>query len=173
MNRTEKQTVVASLKEKLESTGTVVVVHNQGLTVAEISALRKEIRQGGSGFQVTKNSLLKLAIKGTDYEHLDGLLTGPTAIAYSEDPVSAAKAVVEFGNDNEKLVILGGAMGAEAMDINKVKALAKLPSLNELRAKLISMIQTPATRIAGVVQAPGGQLARVFNAYAATGEGDA
>lgn len=172
MNRSEKKAVVASLKDQLTTAGSIVVVHNTGLTVAEMSELRKNIRESGAQFKVTKNSLLKLAIQDTDYKNIEELLSGPTAIAYSEDPVAAAKIVVDFANDNEKLVIRGGAMGTNAMDTNQVKALAKMPSLDELRAKLLSMINTPATRIAGVLQAPSGQLARVFNAYASSGDGE-
>lgn len=165
MNKQEKEAQVAKLNADFNSATSLIVTHYTGLNVDEITALRNSLREKGAVFKVTKNSLAKLALKGTKYEDLTEFFTGPTAIAFSEDPVSAAKGVVDFANDNEKLVILGGALDDKVMDIASIKALAKLPSLDELRAKLISMIQTPATRIAGVVQAPAGQLARVFGAY--------
>lgn len=157
--------MVAELQETFESNNLVVVTHQSGLTVTEVSELRKQMREAGGSFKVTKNRLAKIALKGTKFEGLAESFTGPTAIAVSEDPVAAAKIAVEFANKNEKLQIVCGSLEAEALDIDAVKALAKLPSLDELRGKLIGMIQTPATRIAGVLQAPSGQLARVFGAY--------
>lgn len=157
--------MVAELQETFESNNLVVVTHQSGLTVTEVSELRKQMREAGGSFKVTKNRLAKIALKGTKFEGLAESFTGPTAIAVSEDPVAAAKIAVEFANKNEKLQIVCGSLDAEALDIDAVKALAKLPSLDELRGKLIGMIQTPATRIAGVLQAPSGQLARVFGAY--------
>lgn len=157
--------MVAELQETFESNNLIVVTHQSGLTVTEVSELRKQMREAGGSFKVTKNRLAKIALKGTKFEGLAESFTGPTAIAVSEDPVAAAKIAVEFANKNEKLQIVCGALDAEALDIDAVKALAKLPSLDELRGKLIGMIQTPATRIAGVLQAPSGQLARVFGAY--------
>lgn len=157
--------MVAELQETFESNNLVVVTHQSGLTVTEVSELRKQMREAGGSFKVTKNRLAKIALKGTKFEGLADSFTGPTAIAVSEDPVIAAKIAVEFANKNEKLQIVCGSLDAEALDIDAVKALARLPSLDELRGKLVGMIQTPATRIAGVLQAPGGQLARVFGAY--------
>ena len=166
MDRKQKSELVASLNEKFVEAGLVVVAHNNGLTVAEITNLRRKILAAGAGFKVTKNRLTRLALAGTKFEALSKLFVGPTSIAYSTDPVAAAKVVVDFAKGNEKLVILGAALGSIELDVEGVKALAALPSLNELRAKLVGMIQTPATRIAGVLQAPGGQVARVLAAYA-------
>lgn len=165
-NRIEKQNLVAEIKNNLSPAATVVVMHYQGLTVDEITKLRKKVRESGAGFKIAKNTLAKIALKGTKYEKLSEHLTGPTAISYSKDPVAAAKAVVNFSKDNEKLVILGGAYEDKMLDVAGIKTLAEMPSLDELRAKLIALIQTPATRIASVVQAPAGQLARVTGAYA-------
>jgi large subunit ribosomal protein L10 len=166
VDRAQKSELVASLHEKFLEAGLVVVTHNNGLTVAEITALRRKIRDAGASFKVTKNRLTRLALAGTKFENLDSHFIGPTAIAYSKDPVAAAKVVVDFAKGNEKLVILGGGLGSSKLDVEGVKALATLPSLDELRARLVGMIQTPATRIAGVLQAPGGQVARVLAAYA-------
>lgn len=157
--------MVAELQETFESNNLVVVTHQTGLTVTEVSELRKQMREAGGSFKVTKNRLAKIALKGTKFEGLADSFTGPTAIAVSADPVAAAKIAVEFANKNEKLQIVCGSLDAEALDMDAVKALATLPSLDELRGRLVGMIQTPATRIAGVLQAPGGQLARVFGAY--------
>lgn len=165
MDRAKKQAMVAELQETFESNNLVVVTHQTGLTVTEVSELRKQMREAGGSFKVTKNRLAKIALKGTKFEGLADSFTGPTAIAVSEDPVAAAKIAVEFANKNEKLQIICGSLDAEALDMDAVKALATLPSLDELRGRLVGMIQTPATRIAGVLQAPGGQLARVFGAY--------
>lgn len=169
MDRVRKEQVVADLKASFENVGALVVVHNQGLSASDMVELRQQIREAGGSFQVVKNTLLKLATVGTDYEALEDLFTGPTAVAYSEDPVAAAKVVSDFADENEKLVIRGGALGAEIMDVSRVKALAKLPSLDELRAKILGMLNTPATRLACLAQAPGGQVARVINAYASSG----
>jgi len=166
VDRKQKSELVASLNEKFVEAGLVVVAHNNGLTVAEMTNLRRKILAAGAGFKVTKNRLTRLALAGTKFEALSNLFVGPTSIAYSTDPVAAAKVVVDFAKGNEKLVILGAALGSIELDVDGVKALAALPSLNELRAKLVGMIQTPATRIAGVLQAPGGQVARVLAAYA-------
>jgi len=166
VDRKEKSELVASLHEKFVEAGLVVVTHNKGLTVAEVTDLRRKIRASGAGFKVTKNRLTRLALAGTKFESIGNLFTGPTAIAYSQDPVAAAKVVVDFAKSNEKLVVLGAALGSNVLDVEGVKALAALPSLNELRGRLLGMLQTPATRIAGILQAPGGQLARVLAAYA-------
>ena len=166
MDRTQKEATIADLHSKLQDTGLVVVTHHLGLTVAEVTDLRAKVRAAGASFKVTKNRLARRALKGTQFEGIDGLFKGPTAISYSKDPVAAAKAVAGYAKTNEKLVIIGGSLGSQVLDAEGVKALASLPSLDELRAKLVGMIQTPATRIAGVLQAPGGQVARVLAAYA-------
>ncbi len=166
MNRVEKKETVASMREALSSASLMVVVHYKGLTVAEVTALRKEIRANGAEFKVTKNSLARLALKDTKFSELTDLFTGPTAIALSHDPVAAAKVINGFAKGNEKLVILGGVLDEQVMDAKEVAHLASMPSLDELRAKLIALISTPATRIAGVTQAPAAQLARLFTAYA-------
>lgn len=170
MDRTQKEEQVSSLRETFEGAELVVVTHYSGLTVAEMGELRGQMREAGASFKVTKNRLTKLALAGTKFEGLSEMFSGPTAIAYSSDPVSAAKASVNFSKSNEKLVVLGGAMGEESLDVNSIKALATLPSLDELRAKLVALISTPATRIAGVLQAPAGQVARVIGAHAQAGE---
>ncbi len=170
MNRTEKQELVSSLRSTFEDNAIVVVTHYIGLNVAEMGDLRVKMREAGAQFKVTQNRLTRLALAGTPYEQLDDLFTGPTAIAYSDDPVAPAKVAVEFAKKNEKLVVLGGAMGELRLDVDGVKQLATLPSLDELRAKIVGMLNTPATRLAGVTQAPAGQLARVLGAYAQQGE---
>jgi large subunit ribosomal protein L10 len=165
MNKTEKAVLVEGLNENLLSSETVVIAHYKGLTVAEINELRRAIRAQGGTMKVAKNKLVKLALKGTKYESLSNLFTGPTAIFYATDPVAPAKIVTDFANDNDKLIILGGAMGESVLDVEGVKNLAKLPSLNELRAKVIGVISAPATKLATLLQTPAGQLARVFGAY--------
>nr|WP_210299827.1 50S ribosomal protein L10 [Kaistia hirudinis] len=154
------------MNEVFKQTNVVVVAHYAGLTVAELTALRGKARQAGVSVKVAKNRLVKLALQGTDSAHIADLFTGPTIVAYSDDPVAAPKVATDFAKTNDKLVILGGAMGKTNLDPNGVKALASLPSLDELRGKLIGLIQAPASKIAAVVQAPAGQLARVFGAYA-------
>ncbi|CUB01063.1 50S ribosomal protein L10 [Pannonibacter indicus] len=166
MERAEKHEFVTALNEELRSTSVVVVAHYAGLSVAQMTALRLKVRDAGGTVKVAKNRLVKLALQGTDLEHINGLFTGPTLIAYSEDPVAAPKAMVEFAKTTDKFVILGGALGKTNLNAEGVKSLATMPSLEELRAKLVGMIQTPASRIAQVVNAPAGQLARVFGAYA-------
>ncbi|MDA0781689.1 MAG: 50S ribosomal protein L10 [Rickettsiales bacterium] len=164
MDRVEKKQTVESLNAAFADANTFVITHYMGLTVEEITQLRRNLSSLGGNFRVTKNRLAKLALKGTQYESLADRFVGPTAVAYSDDPVAAAKGVVEFAKNNEKLVIIGGAIGNKQIDVNEINSLAKLPSLDELRAKIVGMINTPATRIAGVVQAPAGQIARVLNA---------
>ena len=166
MERAEKRELVTALHGVFESTGVVVVAHYQGLTVAQMSTLRGRMKAAGGSMKVAKNRLAKIALQGTDIAHIADLFTGPTVIAYSNDPVAAPKVAVDFAKTNDKLVILGGALGRTTLDANGVKALATMPSLDELRARLVGMIKTPATRIAGVLQAPGGQVARVLAAYA-------
>lgn len=166
MDRAQKAEAVASLHRTLQDTGLVVVTRQVGMTVAEATDLRNRMRAAGAGFKVTKNRLARLALKGTQFEGLDAYFTGPTAIAFSRDPVAAAKVVADFAKSNEKLTIVGAGLGTQVLGPDGVKALATLPSIDELRAKLLGLIQTPATRIAGVLQAPGGQVARVLAAYA-------
>jgi large subunit ribosomal protein L10 len=166
MNRTQKQEWIASTNQQVSEAGIVLVAHYKGLTVAQMTELRTNIRNAGAGFKVTKNLLAKRAVEGTAYEKVSHLFKGPTAIAYANDPVSAAKALSEFAKKNDKLVLVGGAFGETVLDKAAIQQLATLPSLDELRAKIIAILQTPATRVAGVLQAPAGQLARVFGAYA-------
>jgi large subunit ribosomal protein L10 len=173
VNRTEKREFVASLAAVFAETSMVVVTRNDGLTVADVTDLRRKVRAAGATYKVAKNRLATLALDGTRFDGIAPLLKGPTALSWSADPVAVAKVIVEFAKTNEKLVVLGGALGAQTLDVNGVKALAELPSLDTLRAQLVGLISTPATRIAGVLQAPAGQLARVFGAYAKTGEADA
>ena len=169
MERAKKEQLVADLSGTFSEATVVVVTHQNGLTVAESTDLRRRMLAAGASFKVTKNRLAKLALAGTSYEGLADLFEGPTAIAFSTDPVAAAKVAVDFAKTNEKLTVIGGAMGEIRLDANGIKALATLPSLDELRAKLVGMISTPATRIAGVLQAPAGQVARVIAAHARQG----
>ncbi|MEO8724342.1 MAG: 50S ribosomal protein L10 [Sphingobium sp.] len=166
MDRTQKSEVVTTLNATFADIGVVVVTRNLGLTVAQSTDLRTKMRDAGAQFKVTKNRLAKIALKDTQYDQLGTLLTGPIALATSADPVAAAKIVVEFAKTNDKLEIVGGAMGATLLDVNGVKALASMPSLDELRGKIVGLLQAPATKVATVLQAPAAQLARVFNAYA-------
>lgn len=170
MNRSEKKQLIATLNETLKKAELVVITQQTGLTVAEVTNLRRQMRQAGAGYKVAKNRLARLALEGTQFEGLKSMFTGPTAIAYSADPIAAAKVAVTYANSNEKLTIVGGSMGGQVLDPNGIKALATLPSLDELRAKIIGVLRAPATKIAGVLQAPAGQLARVFQAYASKGE---
>lgn len=170
MDRSEKQQLVTSLHQTLKTAALVVITQQSGLTVAEVTNLRRQMRQAGAGFKVTKNRLARLALEGTKFEGLKSMFTGPTAIAYSADPIAAAKVAVTYANSNEKLKIVGGAMGDQLLDPNGVKALATLPSLDELRGKIIGVLAAPATKIAAVLQAPGAKLARVLNAYASKGD---
>ncbi len=170
MNRTEKSEVIDDLGEIFRTAGVVVVSHYTGLTVADMTSLRGRIREAGATLRVAKNSLAKRALVGAPGEGLTDLMIGPTVLAWSQDPVAAPRVLSKFSKENDKLVILGASLGAQILDSAGVKALADLPSLDELRAKLVGMIQTPATRIAGVLQAPGGQLARVLAAYADKGK---
>jgi large subunit ribosomal protein L10 len=147
-----------------------VVTRQSGLTVAEVTDLRRKMRAAGAGYRVAKNRLARRALEGTKFTGLSDLLTGTTALAYSKDPVAAAKVAITYAKDNEKLSIAGGVLGNLVLDPEGIKALASLPSLDELRAKLVGLLQTPATRVATVLQAPAGQLARVFGAYAKKGE---
>ncbi|BAK83487.1 50S ribosomal protein L10 [Komagataeibacter medellinensis] len=170
MDRTEKREFVASLAAVFAKTSMVIVTRNDGLTVADVTDLRRRVRAAGATHKVAKNRLASLALAGTQFEGIKPLLKGPTALSWADEPVAVAKVLVEFAKTNEKLVLLGGSLGAQTLDVNSIKALAELPSLDVLRAQLVGLISTPATRIAGVLQAPAGQLARVFGAYAKTGE---
>ena len=166
MDRSQKAESVAFLNGVFNEAGAVVVTRNLGMTVAQSTALRTKIREAGATYKVAKNRLAKLAVAGTDYEGLGDFFTGPTAIAASADPVAAAKAIVEFAKTTDKIEIVGGAMGSQVLDAEGVKALASMPSLDELRAKLIGLVQAPATKIAQLATAPAAKLARVFGAYA-------
>ncbi len=154
MNREEKSQLLNELNELFSTSEVIVVSHYKGLSVKEISELRDRIRKAGAGFRVTKNRITRLALKGTKFEGLTDLFTGPTAIAFAKDPISACKACVEFAKENEKLIIVGGAMGTGVISIDEIKKLASIPSMDELRAKII-----------GLLQAPGAQLARLAKAY--------
>ena len=164
MNRTEKAELIDTLHATFNESAAVVVAHQVGLTVVESSDLRSKMRASGASFKVTKNRIAKLALKDTDYEGLSDTFTGPTAIGTSTDPVTAAKVLVEFAKENNKLTIVGGAIGTQMLDKAGVEALAKLPSLDELRAKMVGLLQAPATKLACVSQAPASQLARVIQA---------
>lgn len=165
MDRAEKAEVVEELNGVFSKAGSLVVAHYSGMTVAQMGDLRARMRAAGASFKVAKNRLAVRALQGTAVEGIAHLFKGPTGIAYSADPVAASKVAVAYAKDNDKLVILGGSVGATALDAEGVKALATLPSLDELRGKLVGLILAPATKIAGVVQAPAGQLARVIGAY--------
>ena len=168
MNRSEKEQLVSSLREGLLESSLIVVSHQTGLTVAQALDLRRKMREAGAQFRVAKNTLARLAVAGTENEGITPLLSGPTTLAYSKDPVAAAKISVKFANDNDKFNVIGGILNGKLLDAKDVEALSKLPSIDELRAKIIGIISTPATRVAGIVQAPAGQLARVFSAYGKT-----
>jgi len=166
VSRAKKQETIENLKGALSDAQLVVLLHNHGLTVAEVSDLRRKVRAAGAGYKVAKNTLTKLVIKDTQFASLDGLLTGPIAIAYSKDAVAAAKVISEYANTNDKIKIVGGVLDGQALSLAAIKNLATLPSLDELRAKIVGLLQAPATKIAGILQAPAGQLARVIGAYA-------
>lgn len=166
MDRTEKREFVTSLAAIFADTSFVLVARNDGLTVQAVDKLRRQMKDAGATYKVAKNRLAVRALDGTRFQAISPLLKGPTALAWSTDPVAVAKTAVEFAKGNDKFVILGGALGTQSLTLDGVKALAELPSLETLRAQLVGLIQTPASRIASVLQAPGGQLARVFKAYA-------
>jgi len=165
LERAEKRDVVTALHDVIAKTGAVVVAHYAGLTVAQMTRLRSDMRSAGGQVKVAKNRLVKLALEGTDAKGIADLLKGPTCLAYSADPIAAPKVAVKFAKANEKFVILGGAMGTTVLDAKGVNSLADLPSLDELRGKLIGLIQAPASKIARTLNEPGAQLARVFAAY--------
>ena len=166
MDRSQKADTVAALNATFNEVGVVVITRNLGMTVAQSTALRVKMREAGASFKVSKNSLAKLAIADTDYAGIGDMLTGPVALATSVDPVAAAKVVVEFAKTNPKLEVVGGAMGSLILDAEGIKALASMPSLDELRAKLIGLVLAPATKLAQLATAPAAKLARVFGAYA-------
>jgi len=167
MDRAQKQVSIETLKGVFADAGAVVVTHNLGLTVAEMTDLRGRLRKEGAHLKVVKNTLAQKALAGSIGDEGDALFTGPVAIAYAPDPVSAAKVATQFAKENEKFTVIGGFMGQEILDKSKVSALATLPSLDQLRGKIIGLLQAPATKVAGVLQAPAAQLARVMSAYAA------
>lgn len=169
MNRTEKKETVEAVRQTLNDSTSVVVVHYKGLTVAQITDLRDKLRPEGGQLKVTKNTLARLATEGTSYEGLKDLFTGPTAIAVSKDPVAAAKIAYNFAKTNDKLVILGGGLGDKVLDKKAVEALAQLPSLDEVRGKLVGLLQAPAVQIARVLAAPAQQLVGVTQAYGQKG----
>ena len=171
MNRSEKAEAIAELNQTFKDANLVVVTRQSGLTVQEVTDLRRKVRAAGASYKVAKNRLTLRALEGTAFKALGPMFTGPTAIAYSKDPVAAAKVIAAFAKDNEKLTIVGGAMGENMLDVAGVQALATLPSLDALRGKIIGLLQAPATKVAGVLQAPAGQLARVFGAYGAKEDG--
>ena len=166
MDRNEKAELVSALNASLQEMGAVIITRNLGMTVAQSTDLRQKMREAGASYKVTKNRLTKIAIEGTDYAGIADMLTGPVGLATSTDPVSAAKVAVEFAKTNDKLEIVGGGMGAQVLNAEGVKALASLPSLDELRGKIVGLLVAPATKLATVTQAPAAKLARVFNAYA-------
>ena len=167
MDRSQKADSVAQLSDVFKEAGVVVITRNLGMSVAQSTDLRTKMRDAGAAYKVAKNSLAKLALKDTDYVGLDEYLTGPTALAYSTDPVAAAKAAVDFAKTTDKIEIVGGSMGAKKLDEAGVRALASLPSLDELRGKLVGLVNAPATKVVQLVNAPASKLARVFGAYAA------
>jgi large subunit ribosomal protein L10 len=171
VDRTQKQALVDTLQSDLTGSVCIVVTHQSGMSVAEATQLRRQMREAGASFRVTKNRLAKRALEGTAFAGLAPLFTGPTAIAFSRDPVAAAKAAVTFANRNDKLTIVGGGLAGQTLDAAGVRALATLPSLDELRGKLIGLIQGSATKLARLLQAPGAQLARVLAAHAGKDEG--
>ncbi len=166
MDRAAKQALVNSLHDVFKNTGVLVVAHNTGMVAAQSADFRRKVKEAGGSVKVAKNKLAQLALKDTDSEQLSNLMKGPVILAYSKDPIAAAKAAVTYAKGNDKLVILGGAMGKTILDAKGVKALAELPSLDELRAKLIGLLNAPATKIARTVKEPGAKLARVIQAKA-------
>jgi large subunit ribosomal protein L10 len=169
VDRAQKQQLTASLHQDLSDTVCVVITHQTGLTVDEATQLRRQMRNAGARYRVTKNRLVRRALEGTPFEGLAPLFTGPTAIAFSRDPVAAAKAAVEYANRNQKLTIVGGGLSGQPLDVAGVRALATLPSLDELRGRIIGLLNAPATKLAVLLQTPGGQLARVLAAHAEQG----
>ena len=170
MERAAKKQAIDDLSEVFKGTSVAIVAHYSGLTVAQMQVLRKQMKQAGAAVKVSKNRLAKIALEGTDVVSIGSLLKGPTVIATSKDPVAAPKVAIDFAKANEKFVILGGAMGKTALNPDGIKALAALPSLDELRAKIVGLLQAPATKIAQLVNAPAAKVARVVQAYAKKSE---
>jgi large subunit ribosomal protein L10 len=166
VDRAAKRELIDRLHTVFDDAGVVVVAHNTGMVAAQSAEFRRVVKDAGGSVKVAKNKLVQLAIKDTATADISDLLKGPTVLAYSKDPIAAAKAAVAYAKGNDKLVILGGAMGKTVLDAKGVKALAELPSLDELRAKLIGLLNAPATKIARTIKEPGGQLARVIQAKA-------
>ena len=164
MNRIEKAELIEKLQSTFNESSAVVVAHQVGMTVAESGDLRQKMRDAGAGLKVTKNRIAKLALKGTHYEDLDSIFTGPTVVGTSKDPVAAAKILVDYAEGNPKITIIGGSMDGKTLDKAGIEALAKMPSLDELRGKLVGLVQAPAAKIARVVQVPAGKIARVIKA---------
>jgi large subunit ribosomal protein L10 len=167
VDRTEKSELVSEYRQLFTNSALVVVTHYTGMTVSEMTDFRGKLRKAGANYKVSKNRLTRIALEDTSFKGIADLFTGPTGIAFSVDPIAAAKVAVDYAKANEKLVILGGAFNGQVLDVKGINTLATLPSLDELRAKILGMIQTPATRIAGILQAPAGQVARVIGAYGA------
>jgi large subunit ribosomal protein L10 len=166
VDKAGKKELVSTLNTAFQDTGSIVVAHYSGLTVAQMQRLRREMKKSGATVKVAKNRLVRIALEGTDIASIGPLMKGPTILAYAKDPVAAPKVAIDFAKANDKLVILGGAMGRTALDANGVKALATMPSLDELRGKLVGLIVAPATKLAQLANAPAAKLARVFGAYA-------
>lgn len=170
MSRAQKEAEVQELNERFANDEVVVLTHYSGLSVSEITDLRAQLREEGASFKVTKNTLAKLAVKGTKFEGLADMFTGPTGVATSQDPVAAAKVAHKFAKGNKNLIIIGGAMGEKVLSVEEVEALAKLPSLDEIRSKLVGLLVAPQTKLAGLMQAPARDLVGVTAAYGAKGE---
>jgi len=170
VDRSQKEQLVSALNQTFGEVALVVVTQQTGMTVAESADLRRQMRDAGASFKVTKNRLTRRALVGTKFETLQALFSGPTGMAFSEDPVAAARVCVKYAKSNDKLKIVGGNLNGEMLDTAGVDELAKLPSLDELRGKIVGVIQAPAQKLVGVTQAPAGQLARVFSAYGSKGE---
>jgi large subunit ribosomal protein L10 len=169
VDRAQKLQLTQTLHRDLSDTVCVVITHQTGLSVAEVTQLRRQMRSAGASYRVTKNRLVRRALEGTPFAELAPLFTGPTAIAFSQDPVAAAKAAVEYANRNTKLTIIGGGLSGQTLDVAAVRALATLPSLDELRSKIIGLLNAPATKLVVLLQTPGSQLARVLAAHAEAG----
>ena len=169
MDRAEKQELITTMNGVFQDTGVLVVAHYAGMTVAQMTDLRRRMREAGGTVKVAKNRLVKLALQGTPSSGIADLFVGPTCMAYSKDPIAAAKVAVAYAKTNDKLVILGGAMGTTKLDVNGVKALAELPSLDELRARIVGVINAPATKLVRTINEPGASLARVLQAHADKG----
>ena len=170
MERAAKKQAIDDLNGVFKDTSVAIVAHYSGLTVAQMQVLRKQMKQAGAAVKVSKNRLAKIALEGTDVASIGSLLKGPAVIATSKDPVAAPKVAVEFAKTNEQFVILGGAMGKTVLNLDGVKALASLPSLDELRGKIVGLLVAPATKLAQLTNAPAAKLARVVQAYASKGE---